>query len=676
MNYIGAPYNFINLDRNILIRYENISDLPDHDKIYTDKLSGEIEYTIKNETPLFISNGAKKESDFELDFFRNVSGQYAIPGSSIRGLIRNNVQILGFGVVGGDIENKYMMYRCVGGIKSDLKDRYDTILGVDRISVNISVTKEVKAGYIKKVGEKYFIIPTKLEKNNSFAKTNYFPVREDYIEQEKNNHKDDKNPFEYLWKDNNNCKLQHIGEFKREEKKARNGKVIVHIKGKENKNYKPDYFPVSYELYDNRKVTAIGKPNEYKYNGYIIMTGKMQEKKTIYVIPEADSEKEELLIPEIDILSFKNDFENKRNILGDNKDFFNLPQKDNELKPCFYINIHGRLYFGFTPYLRLFYDGCIYDGLPDKQKDDNIIDYTKAMFGFSNDKKRTNYKSRVYFKDAINTKNKGFEKEEEYILSSPKPTSYMDYIIQPENGINTYNSMFDNKNKKSGFRLRGVKQYWFKDVVRAEETDKKKVVSKIRAMKSGSKFNGKIIFKNLDEDELGLLLWSLKLNTNCKQNIGMAKPYGYGRIEIIVDNLKVYDYSKMYNLDLLNFDVFESKEADVFIDLYKNRASKVLGKKIDNIYRIKDFIFMKTHIFKENADMKPDMVRYMKIENIVNGKKVNEFQNRTHALPTVSKYSKYVKSLKEKSVNLDNNKANKKKSNELKDFKDLKNFKF
>ena len=42
-------------------------------------------------------------------------------------------------------------------------------------------------------------------------------------------------------------------------------------------------------------------------------------------------------------------------------------------------------------------------------------------------------------------------------------------------------------------------------------------------MKKGTTFSGTIRFKNLKEDELGLLLWSLLLNDGCYQSIGMGK---------------------------------------------------------------------------------------------------------------------------------------------------------
>ena len=46
-------------------------------------------------------------------FRKNENGKYCIPGSSVRGLIRNNVQILGFSSFEDDIDDYALMYRNV-----------------------------------------------------------------------------------------------------------------------------------------------------------------------------------------------------------------------------------------------------------------------------------------------------------------------------------------------------------------------------------------------------------------------------------------------------------------------------------------------------------------------------------------------------------------------------------
>ncbi|EPS52105.1 hypothetical protein CFSAN002368_11576 [Clostridium botulinum A1 str. CFSAN002368] len=78
--------------------------------------TGYIDYLINVETPLFISDGEK-----ESDFFK-VNGEYRIPGSTIRGKVRSNAEILSCSYP-EFIENKKLWFR--GAFSKDvLKDMY------------------------------------------------------------------------------------------------------------------------------------------------------------------------------------------------------------------------------------------------------------------------------------------------------------------------------------------------------------------------------------------------------------------------------------------------------------------------------------------------------------------------------------------------------------------------
>ena len=62
-------------------------------------------------------------------------------------------------------------------------------------------------------------------------------------------------------------------------------------------------------------------------------------------------------------------------------------------------------------------------------------------------------------------------------------------------------------------------------------------------------FRGVIRYKNLHPDELGLLLWALRLEAGCRQSLGMARPFGFGRMCITIDSLLEYDVQKLYTSD-------------------------------------------------------------------------------------------------------------------------------
>lgn len=611
MAYIGAPYNFISLPEKVYERYPALEALPKHHEIKEELLSGEISYHIKAESDIFVGGSNKEE------FYKGTNGKYAIPGSSIRGLIRNNVQILGLGSIEGDTEDFRLMYRQVG-MTGRLADKYKrSLLGASLVTISkgvqVTVCKNVRAGYLKKQNGKYVIYKTKQDSISSqFGKMNYYAVRENVLYDEKrkivNNTKNGTiiNPFE-LMTDNGKMQLLDECEITTNKSGRKKNKYI-----QENKDYKPYSKAVSYNLEGTRKITAIGKPGVYKNEGFVLSSGKMKRKKVFYIIPEIGSQY--ITIPEQDVLSFQRDYEGKKKQLGDEdvQEFFALPD-EGDIKPVFYIQYGKKkeLFFGFTQYLRVFYRHSIGEGIPEENKRWKL-DYAKAIFGFTSE--AGSYKGRVYFEDA-SVQNNVEEKQEELMLQSPKPSSYLDYLVQQEGKISTYDEPFE---------IRGIKQYWLKNAIAESANIKTKVSSKFRPLKSGAHFVGKIHFKNLAKDELGLLLWSLQLEADCRQNIGKAKPYGYGKILVHNIQIKLFDYSKMYTADTIDFSPFGSnlKAAD-YINSYKQYISSETNQDIMKYPGIQEFFRMKDNLqIPDNSRTK-----YMSVD-------AKDYQNRKTPLCT------------------------------------------
>lgn len=625
--YVGAPYNFVSFSNNV---YEYEKSVTAHNSMEEDLQTGEITYEITAKTPIIVDDGKG-------NFCKNAKGEYAIPGSTIRGLIRNNVQILGLASFNDDIDDYALMYRNVAGGKD--KINYGNILGADTIPISdgkkkysVGVLKNVKAGYVEKKGETYIIHKTCIDTiRDDFKEMNYYVLSErkiinDYLKsQEKGTTFD----YNFFVRDGKSIMQHELAPF-RKDNKANTYKGIQ----RKEKDYKPYYEEISYKISGDRDIIAVGMSGEYELKGYVMSTGKMNNKKAIYIIPEIDNTKEPIEIPEKDVKAFQIDLKKRENTLKrfGGKEFFDLPQKEGEIKPIFYVELKGRFYFGFTPRLRLFYDYTIKHGM-NENHEPHIIDYSKALFGYSNP--NNCYKSRVSFSDAklfpgrkTEEKRKLVLEERKLILAEPKPTSYMDYLKAFKGRAVTYN------NKQ--FELRGVKQYWLhKEVISMKiGKDKEAVATTIRPLCEKVKFKGKVRFQNLTKDELGLLLWSIQLNENSSMNVGKAKSYGYGRILLKITEAKVVDKTKAYKLDSLDLEPFTDIEIEEMIDIYKDKMKKYLGgKEIDELPHIKEFFYMK------EATLIPEKekIRYMSIERKIEGrdKKVNEYQNRKKVLPSI-----------------------------------------
>lgn len=592
VKYVGAPYNFVPFPDKVVAVDPKQAAV--HDRMEEGLISGEITYTVKAETPIFVDDGTEH-------FMSDEYGRYIIPGSSMRGLIRTNAQILSFSGFDDDIDDYWLMYRNVAsGIKS-LRESYNKdILGNKQVSignsgVKIGVLTNVKAGYLVKEGKKYVIYPTVVTSiSRDLGKMNYYVVSErDAVKNHRNYPFFSKHP-EYA---------QHVLKKGFEKYTDKFGRI--HYKGTENKAFHPGFYKVSYESSLHR-IIALGDPGQYTHKGFMISSGTIGEKKVHYVIPEMDQNPDKAIpVPQESVDAFKIDFENKKNTLKKNVEFFDLP-KDSTAKPVFYIEHGKRLYFGFTPRLRLFYKFSVADGIRyEKAK----YDYAAVLFG-----KKGESKTRVSFSDARLVSEPGFCKDVTVVLGEPKPTSYMDYIDQedpkrPKDDANTYNT--------EGFGLRGVKQYWLrKDVVSGEASNNENIGSRLRPLDKGAVFEGKIRFSNLKKEELGLLLWSIRLEDGCKMNIGKAKPYGYGVIQFSDIKARVFDLQKAY--ETLNFDPFVSIDIPGCIQTFKEIISERTG--VDNIMemsRIREFFAMKQNY--PNSEK----IRYMSL-----AKDKKEYQNR------------------------------------------------
>lgn len=668
--YVGAPYNFVALNQQV-ISYGK-EQIPAHNSFRAagvrqdeELYSGEIGYTIDAENDIFVGGPNGKE------FYQSISGKYAIPGSSIRGLIRGNMQILGMGSIEDDVDDYKLMYRKVGASSNSvLGKEYKKILGVRSFETEdghkISICANVQAGYLKFDGRKYHLIeiPGGPLKKDSDNKQNYYTLRESTIigEYQRSQKNKTENPYAYLIEiAEKHMMYRHDMEtypfIPGEKGKAK--------PGSQNLYYCPSVYEISFKVGSNNQIEKVGKPGELIgrgcKEGLILSSGFIDKKKTHYIIPAIDADDPNLQSHELQdeaIETYKHDFQAKEKLLGttltlpndekvkerilaETKDFYRLPQKKGECRPIFFIETDtdsGKsFHFGFTPYQRLFFRHTIKDGIPDSHKT-GTPDYASAMLGYSKRQengKNEARKGRVSFEDVElipSDKSAGenagkLKAAVQPILASPKPTSCPDYLKQDQkNGI-TYNS--------SRFTIRGYKQYWLHEHACASQTTtKEQQAAAFRPLGAGSRFHGTIRFKNLYADELGLLLWSLRLEKGSLQNIGKAKAYGYGKIQITIDSLKLLDLKKMYDSLTLDFEPYQTNlitaspelesEVENWIQKYRQTANNLLGsgKDIMNEPSIRQFLLMKdgTRLPEEKK------IRYMSID-------AKEYQKRIKGLP-------------------------------------------
>jgi CRISPR-associated protein (TIGR03986 family) len=233
--------------------------------------------------------------------------------------------------------------------------------------------------------------------------------------------------------------------------------------------------------------------------------------------------------------------------------------------PLFYLlDTKGDLEFlGPTVFFRIPYKHSTADYVPEAALDsDGPLDLAEALFGAVNGegekgKPHTGaHKGRVYFEDATlalpATGESPFLADADglrwpSILSSPKPTSYQNYLVQTDpqgrkEALKSYSASPPDaaRSAEETTVLRGTKYYWHRgsaagDLSIDAPTDdpvKIKQYTRIRPVRPGIAFQGRLRFVNLTALELGALLSALEPPDGCRHRLGMGKPLGMGSIRI------------------------------------------------------------------------------------------------------------------------------------------------
>lgn len=157
-----APYNFIKLnDVVVSAQFSEKLNAGEEQQAYKEfltseeaKYSGYFEIKVENITPFFINNGKDK-------FFSD-GVNYLIPGSSLRGAIKNYFKILTNGTMrtgdDGDVTDKYLYYRTFASPFKDLSAAYKREMTAKDPEKNIDLPSS-KPGFLVREGKKYYICP-------------------------------------------------------------------------------------------------------------------------------------------------------------------------------------------------------------------------------------------------------------------------------------------------------------------------------------------------------------------------------------------------------------------------------------------------------------------------------------------------------------------------------------
>jgi len=628
-----APYNFVPLPEKVV----PAELLLDESTYYPDRHTGWLDCTLTTASPLYVRCGVlpsqfdQVEAKDLPEFFYTDPDilEPVIPGSSLRGMLRVMVEIVGYGKVQPVTNELKITFRAVAASRQDpLAGPYQGALG--------KFGRNVKVGYLQQQGDQWFVRPAHRPSDFGLSETgSYLKVKERDIE---------------------NDAIPGLIKF--------NGQ-----------GYQPQYHDVSFDTEERRDkngrryvaVVRIGsKSAEYRYSGVLVCSGNMLEtsgggtrspRKNHALVLEPDSKAKTVPVSKQAVQDY----------LDSLTEFQKEPPFNErrgcliEGRPIFYIEHHGQaIMFGHCPNFRVparlagqERAATSLDFVPEVLHDPSQTDLAEAMFGYVEPKENAGrpvaHAGRVFVSDAVlepGQKNVWLSDQPitPKILGGPKPTTFQHYLVQTEPEERSHLAHYASPTPQETV-IRGHKLYWHKGEVKQadfEESDPTKrgdsQHTSIKPVRSDIRFHFCIRFENLSNAELGALLWLLDIakDTNYRLKLGMGKPLGMGAVKVeaqlhLTD--RVSRYASLFEGDAWAIGTRTDADA-VWHKAVQAFEQRVLSDPEVNPHSVSSLVEV------ERAKMllwmlswpgpSSDQTRYLEIEHPVNK---NEYKDRP-VLPT------------------------------------------
>ncbi len=556
-NEAHAPYNFVPLPEIVV----TVDDLPAHDQYHQDRHTGHIICNLTTLTPLYTRCMMTPEffedfggkSFYELDadkknerarfFHLDDIEKPVIPGSSLRGMIRNLAEIIAYGKIKWTTEEK-LFFRTVD----------TSTVGVH---YRQRMVGKVEAGFLHQKGNKYFIKPGHM-----------YRVHRKLLGQKKDI---------YAGSGPNSTPRWNAPPHKPHQHKT----VWVELK--------PGSKGVAIKAIHYKNTPGAEK-------GILVITGDAPRKgKEFVFVPNPHAP--QIKVDEALIKRFHDDDQISQwqeRAFSIHKPHRNGRQRDGMLNhknmkgdgdPIFFLREHKQVtFFGRAQMFRLPYHQSPIDLVPEMLRRDKDVDLAEAIFGYVRAKKVSKDQTqtragRVFFADAhfveavdglwlnSNQAQDPANVITPKVLSGPKATSFQHYLTQqnPDNSRKLSHFGSPTPDQPGGKQsdqtvIRGHKLYWHQngDMSAIEETDRNKTdkfykqYSRIQPVKPGVAFSFKIHFENLSQVELGTLLWALDLPAGHHHKLGMGKPLGMGSVKIEAQlflDKRQERYSQLFSAD-------------------------------------------------------------------------------------------------------------------------------
>ncbi|MFK8016966.1 MAG: TIGR03986 family CRISPR-associated RAMP protein [Gammaproteobacteria bacterium] len=505
----NAPYNFVPLAPFAIspLWAKHVS----HDYPFEEGLSGRIKISIKNHAPLVMGGEqTREEGEPGMVHLAQCGGKYAIPGSSLRGMLRNVIEIASFSRF-NKLDDQVFSHR-------DLHDP----------AYREEVASNIQPGYLKldKNGRPV-LKPCDMARVHWKALTNAFG----YPEQPKSGRDD------HLY-------AKGTSVARRYELWAQHpdsSRLIQFDVGPPGKNSK---WPSAINV------------GEGVVTGELVFTGQISDaweklgKRHDYLFYNA-SEKD-IDIEQLDARAWA-DF---LFIHGDDTSdkamswpgYWRERFWAGKSVPVFYVKGSNRLRIGLAMLPKLAAEKSLHDlvgRLDASHLDEHHLDMATLLFGQVGSTEDVSLKGRVFVQTALLRGEANTGQTAPTILNSPKASFFPHYLEQglPTGAASDYACYLDRKNRPAV--LRGWKRYPVRPLESVavqklqgdDQIKNTKTQTILEYHKPGQTFDAAIVFHNLKPEELGALIWAFDFGgaENTRHMLGGGKSFGFGQITISLD---------------------------------------------------------------------------------------------------------------------------------------------
>lgn len=492
---VKAPYRFVPLSN--LVVFPDWANDASHDKPFKDGICGELEIEITTHGEMCVGGEQVPSSEHEpgkVRFYRTPDNKPAIPATSLKGMLRNVVEIATF---------------------SRFKQVEDQKLGVRDISSSknfyFSAIKlsQSQSGWLRFEDNKWVVYPCSYARVHQQEILTFFDLRYE------------------SWKDLKSAKQRYdqLGTC-------------------------PEVnFSKIADRYEEKQVTL---NKDSTLNGYLVVTGQPNgvfDKNNINTpIP---SKKYEFVFYDKKDNSFPitpkvmSEF---RQIHEDTVEWQFWLNKLPSLKqgiPVFF-NQEGQKIasLGLAKMYKLAYKNSIHDAInhtSTAHTQAEKIDFADLLFGYIGEDtdNQQGLRGRVSLGIGSPQENITLKLTSPMVLSTPKPTYYPAYIRQDNKG-NSFNQLMQNKVELSGWKRYPIKPINI-PTLEPLVAENKNVQVRLETVPENTVFHSKIRIHNVRPVELGALIWSLRFgdNKDCYHGLGVGKPYGFGKVQLNINHAKL-----------------------------------------------------------------------------------------------------------------------------------------